>query len=194
MKPPRVVLLASGRGSNARAIWESTRKGELPAQWVACLTNRPQAGVIEIAEQAGVICTTIEKTEVLEARLIELKPDWVVLAGYMRKLSGPTIEAFRDAEGWSRIVNIHPSLLPAFRGLRAYQQAWDAGAQVAGATVHLVEAEVDSGPIVAQEAFAIDDCQSAEQVEARGVRIEHGLYPAALRRLFAGGRPRVRSS
>jgi phosphoribosylglycinamide formyltransferase-1 len=105
---------------------------------------------------------------------------FLVMAGYMRIISSELLNAFRSERGYFRVVNVHPSLLPAFPGVNAYAQAFEHGAKVAGATVHLVDDGLDSGPICAQEAFRIDDCKSAEEVEQRGLAVEHRLYPAAL--------------
>jgi phosphoribosylglycinamide formyltransferase-1 len=107
------------------------------------------------------------------------------MAGYMRVVSPELIDAFRDPRGFARVTNVHPSLLPAFPGRDAYGQAFRHGAKVSGVTVHLVDDGVDEGPICAQEAFGIGDCRSGEEVESRGLAIEHRLYPATLSWLLA---------
>jgi folate-dependent phosphoribosylglycinamide formyltransferase PurN len=106
--------------------------------------------------------------------------DFLVLAGYMRVLTDAFIESYRSPRGYARIVNVHPSILPAFPGVGSYAQAFRHGSQLAGVTVHLVEPAVDDGPICAQASFPIGDCRSAEEVEARGLRLEHVLYPETL--------------
>src|SRR6185437_4066764 len=116
---------------------------------------------------------------VLDA-LSPFAPHFLVMAGYMKVVSSKLIEAFRSERGYSRITNIHPSLLPAFPGVRSYEQAFRYGAHWTGVTVHLVEEAVDTGPICAQEAFGIAKCQSAEEVERLGLEIEHRLYPSTL--------------
>ncbi len=107
-------------------------------------------------------------------------PKFLVMAGYMRVVTPRLIEAFRSDRGYSRIVNIHPSLLPAFPGVESYAQAFHHGAKITGATVHLVEEQVDSGPICAQTAFDISACRTQAEVEQRGLSIEHRLYPETL--------------
>jgi phosphoribosylglycinamide formyltransferase-1 len=194
----RITVLASGRGSNFDAIARACAGGKIPARIEALLTDREGAGAIEVARKHAIPAEHVPASRMLE-RVLEIKPDWIVLAGYMRILPEAFIEAFRGPGPFTRILNIHPSLLPAFKGKDAYRQAWEAGVHVTGCTVHLVEYEVDAGPILAQEAFRIDDCRSAEEVEARGLEVEHRLYPATLARLgqwdFSHGRrARVRSS
>ncbi len=107
-------------------------------------------------------------------------PKFLVMAGYMRVVTPRLIEAFRSDRGYSRIVNIHPSLLPAFPGVESYAQAFHHGVKITGATVHLVEEQVDSGPICAQTAFDISACRTQAEVEQRGLSIEHRLYPETL--------------
>ena len=128
----------------------------------------------------------IRSREDYDRRLVELlrehRVDLVCLAGYMRILSSRFIEAFR-----CRILNIHPSLLPAFAGLGAQEQAWRHGAKVSGATVHLVVAGLDSGPIVLQEAVAVEDDDDAERLAARILEAEHRIYPRAVRLILDGG-------
>jgi phosphoribosylglycinamide formyltransferase-1 len=194
----RIVVLASGRGSNFSAIHQACALGRIPAQVVALLSDRKDAPALEIALRHGVLAEHVTPESLL-ARVQELSPDWVVLAGYLRILPPEFVQAFRGPGEHTRILNIHPSLLPAFKGKDAYRQAWDAGVFVTGCTVHLVEEDLDSGPIVAQAAFRIDDCESYEQVQARGLKHEHQLYVEALAQLgcwefSAERRARVRSS
>ena len=113
-------------------------------------------------------------------RLTTESPRFLVMAGYMRMVSPLLLDAYRSERGYSRIVNIHPSLLPAFPGVGGYAQAFEHGCAVAGVTVHLVDSNLDSGPICVQEAFSISDCQCAQDVEERGLKVEHRLYPSAL--------------
>lgn len=190
MTAPRIAILASGRGSNFEAIHGAVLGGGLRAEIAAVVVDRAEAPVVGLARAAGAPTLVVagEKDRarhnqaVLEA-LASLKgvaPQFLVLAGYMRILSDELIEKFRSPRGYARIVNVHPSLLPAFPGRDSYAQAFAHGAKVTGVTVHLVESEIDSGPICAQESFSIADCRSAAEVEARGLAVEHRLYPQAL--------------
>lgn len=201
-----VVVLASGRGSNFEAILRAIQRGSLSARVLALLSDQPNALALEKARQAGMKAvvvpypTSSEQAVANSAQLTkrdkhgelildECKklaqasgefPRFLILAGYMRVVSSRVIEAFRSERGYSRIVNIHPSLLPAFPGTDSYGQAYKYGCKVAGVSVHLVEEKVDAGPICAQEAFSIEDCRSVEEVEARGLRIEHRLFSETL--------------
>lgn len=184
-----IVVLASGRGSNFEAIHRAIQTGGLAAEIGAVVSDRRDAPVLQKAKAAGISALSVlpkpsEARALHERRILEairaFSPRFLVLAGYMRIVTPELIGAFRSERGYSRIVNIHPSLLPAFPGLDGYGQAFRHGAKIAGCTVHLVDTEVDSGPICAQQAFPIVDCASAEEVEKRGLKAEHELYPAAL--------------
>ncbi len=194
-----IAVLASGRGSNFDAIAGAIDSGQLDAEISLVLSDKPQAPVLEKAKARGIktVCVEAKKSGPLsvesrqlarlehdKAVLVELKraqPRFVVLAGYMRIVTSHLIEAFRSERGYSRIVNIHPSILPAFPGVSSYQQAFEYGCKTTGVTVHLVEDEVDSGPVCAQEAFTIADCKSVEEVEQRGLKIEHRLFSETLK-------------
>ncbi len=211
---PRVAVLASGRGSNFLALAEAVQRGELPIEICGVVSDREGAPVLGHARGFGIPALflgaagrTPEARLAHEQKIVEQlrrwRVRWVICAGYMRILGPHLLEAFRDARGFNRIVNIHPALLPAFPGLGAYAQAFRHGVAVAGASVHLVAAEVDDGPILSQAGFAIHDCESVAEVEARGLEVEHRLYPETLKWLCAekfrverlpGGRLRVRSS
>ncbi len=184
---PRIAVFASGRGSNLHALIDAIRQGSLQATLCAVVSDQPGAAALEKARAAGIEALGIppkndreQHEREISERLKEFSPRFIVLAGYMRIFSPWMIEQFRSERGYSRIANIHPSLLPAFPGKNAYSQAFSAGVKVTGATVHWVESAVDSGPICAQEAFSIEDCGSVEEVEARGLKLEHQLYPKAL--------------
>lgn len=194
------AVFASGRGSNFDAICRAIREERLVHDLRVLLTDQTDAGVIERAHfwqvpVEVVPVKTVPGDSLLERRqrhereiLLRLKsysPSWVVLAGYKRVLTSELIEAFRSGSGWTRLVNIHPSLLPAFPGLNSYRQAFDYGCKVAGVTVHLVEEAVDGGPICAQQSFSIEGCQTPEDVEKMGLAIEHQILPDALNWLFA---------
>ena len=172
----RLLVLASGRGSNFRAMIEAAKHGVLRAEIVALGVSKKDSGAIQIAEAHKLpVLLAPTEAEILEYLRRE-RIDAVVLAGYMKILTPSFIEALRDKDGLPRIINIHPSLLPAFPGMNSYAQAFDAGVRESGVTVHLVENEVDSGPILDQKSFRIDRLRTAEEVEARGLPIEHELY------------------
>ncbi len=190
--PVRVAVFASGRGSNFDAILAAIRAGSLNAEVVALLSDQANAPALEKARQAGIRAISVpwikgggdagrvaHEAKVLE-ELKPLAPQFLVLAGYMRIMTDRLIEAFRSERGYSRIVNVHPSLLPSFPGVSAYEQAYLHGVHTTGVTVHLVEREVDSGPICAQEAFSISACRSVAEVEKLGLQIEHRLFPNTL--------------
>ncbi|MGZ3689764.1 MAG: phosphoribosylglycinamide formyltransferase, partial [Bdellovibrionota bacterium] len=156
-----IAIFASGRGSNFDAVQSAVQRGELDAKIVALVSDQPGAPVLAKAKSAGVPTIVVPKPSgsgdtaraaheraILE-KLAPLDPHFIVLAGYMRIMTSTLIEAFRSERGHSRIVNVHPSILPAFPGVNAYEQAFRYGCKVAGVTVHLVEKEVDSGPILA---------------------------------------------
>jgi phosphoribosylglycinamide formyltransferase-1 len=194
VKKTPIAIFASGRGSNFDAISAAISAGRLDAEIRAVVSDKEEAPVLTKARERGLqaICIEPPKTGALEARRLEhekkilaeltpFAPKFLVLAGYMRIMTSHLIEAFRSERGYTRIVNVHPSLLPAFPGVDAYGQAFSYGVKTTGVSVHLVECEVDSGPICAQEAFGIADCQTQEEVEKRGLSIEHRIFPETLK-------------
>jgi phosphoribosylglycinamide formyltransferase-1 len=203
MKPTRVALFSSGRGSNFESIF--AEKANLNIEITGLICDKKEALVLEKARKLGVpILLTPKPNLQIEEVLFFLKEtqtEWVILAGYMRLISEKVIEAMRSPRGHSRVINIHPSLLPAFPGLAGYQQAFNYGCKIAGVTIHLVEKELDQGPILAQECFDISSIQSPSEIEARGLAIEHRLYPKTLNWVLKenftlevlGGRSCVRS-
>ena len=177
-------VLISGRGSNLQAIIDAINDGRLAARIAIVISNRAGAAGLERAKRAGIETAVLphgqyesradydrELASVLKARGVTL----VCLAGFMRLLGSSFLDAFPNA-----VLNIHPSLLPAFPGLDAQRQAFDHGVKVAGATVHLVTPELDSGPIVAQHAIAVSEGDTAETLAARILEVEHDLYPRAI--------------
>jgi phosphoribosylglycinamide formyltransferase 1 len=183
-----VAVLASGHGTNFEALAHASRRGELGARIAILLSDRADAPALERARKLGIesrvlSCgrhrTKIEDETPWIATLEEQRVDLVLLAGFMRRLHAPFLAAFRD-----RVLNIHPSLLPAFPGLDAIHQAWEYGARVTGCTVHIVDESLDGGPIVAQSAVEVRDDDSLESLEARVHEAEHRLYPWAVRRLL----------
>jgi phosphoribosylglycinamide formyltransferase 1 len=185
--PARVVVVLSGRGSNFAALQDAIERGELPARIVLVVSNRADAAGLELARQRGISTATVasrgrsreEFDALLEQAVSEAEPDWICLAGYMKVLSARFVSRFP-----LRILNIHPSLLPAFPGLGAQQQALAYGARVSGCTVHLVDEEVDHGPVVEQRTVEIRDTDTVEDLAARILREEHRAYASALRRLL----------
>ena len=183
----RVVVLLSGRGSNFRAIAEAG----LPVEIVAVISNRPQAAGLAWARERGLPAVALDHTEYVEREMFDTKladeierhqPDLVVLAGYMRILSPAFIARFED-----RLLNIHPSLLPAFPGLKTHERALAEGVKIHGCTVHFVTAQLDHGPIVIQAAVPVRADDTPDTLSARVLAQEHRIYPQAVR-WFAEGR------
>ena len=196
----RVAILISGRGSNMEALVQAMQQGRIAADPVVVLSNKRSAAGLETAAAAGIPTEVVRRRKGMtheehDALVIEaLEPyrvDLVCLAGYMRLLSPRMVSRFPN-----RILNIHPSLLPAFPGLDAQQQALDYGARYSGCTVHFVDEECDHGPIVLQAAVPIEPGDDAGTLSARILEQEHRIYPEAValffqRRLTVDGR-RVR--
>ena len=195
MTRKRVGVLISGRGSNMAALIEAAKTPDYPAEIALVLSNRPDAGGIATARGQSFATEIVDHTQfgkdraaferamqgVLERHRIEI----VCLAGFMRLLTPWFIERWQN-----RMLNIHPALLPSFKGLDTHARALAAGVKLHGATVHFVVPDMDSGPIVAQGALAIRDDDTEESLGARVIKLEHRLYPLALR-LLAEGRARV---
>lgn len=190
----RIVCLISGRGSNLEAVLRAAESEDwataVPARVVAVISNRADAAGLAVAAARGVPSTVIEhqrfaSREHFDARLAEAieaqSPDVVVLAGFMRVLSSDFVARFAG-----RLINIHPSLLPAFPGLATHRQALAAGVRVHGATVHFVSNEVDNGAIIAQAAIAVLPDDSEESLAARVLSREHVLLPRCVRWLCEG--------
>jgi phosphoribosylglycinamide formyltransferase-1 len=183
-------ILISGRGSNLQALIDAIATGELLASIAVVISNRADAAGLARAEQAGIPTLVMPHREyadraaydiALAAALKARGVDLVCLAGFMRLLGPAFIDEFPNA-----VLNVHPSLLPAFPGLDAQHQAFEHGVKVAGATVHLVTADLDAGPIVCQAAVPVLDADTAETRAARILEAEHRLYPDAVRRLTGG--------
>lgn len=187
-------VLISGRGSNLAALIEACRDPAFPAEIVTVISSKPDAAGLAFAREAGIATVALDHRsfadraafdDTVHRRLTEGGVELVCLAGYMRLLTTGFIERWHD-----QIINIHPSLLPAFRGLNAHAQALAAGVKISGCTVHVVRPEMDTGPIIAQAAVPVLPDDKAETLAARVLAAEHRLYPLALR-LFAEGRVRV---
>jgi phosphoribosylglycinamide formyltransferase-1 len=185
----RIGVLVSGRGSNLQALLDAARREDLGGEVAVVVSNVEGAFGLERARQAGIPAVFRDhrgqKRESYDAGIVEIlrahQVDLVCLAGFMRLLSPVFVRAFPG-----RIVNIHPALLPAFPGLDAQRQAWEHGAKVSGATVHLVDEGLDSGPIVAQEAVSVLSSDTAQTLADRILEAEHRLYPRAVRILLEG--------
>lgn len=191
MTPLNLGVLGSGRGSNLQSILDAISAGTLSARVACVIADYEDAFILERARRAGVPAYFVDaapfKTKLdgaAQERVIELLRqhgvDTVALAGFMRMVKPGLLQAFPQ-----RVINIHPSLLPAFPGLRAWQQALDYGAKVAGCTVHFVDAGMDTGPIILQNTVPVLDDDSPETLHARIQEQEHLAYPEALRRLAA---------
>jgi phosphoribosylglycinamide formyltransferase-1 len=185
----RVGVLISGRGSNLQALIDAQRAGTLGGAIAVVLSNVEGVPGLDRARAAGIpaLCcpragrTREEHDGALVALLREHGVDLVCLAGYMRLLSPVFLAAYSG-----RILNVHPSLLPAFPGPDAQRQAWEYGVKVSGATVHLVEAALDSGPILLQEAVPVGENDTVERLSARILEAEHRIYPRAVRLVLEG--------
>lgn len=190
----RLVVLISGRGSNLQAILDQAGSGELPAEIAAVISNRPGVAGLERAKRAGVPALELDHKNFadrpeFEAALIESidrhRPDLVILAGFMRVLTAGFTEHYRG-----RLLNIHPSLLPKFRGLHTHERAIAAGETEHGASIHFVTAELDGGPVIVQARVRVLPGDDADTLAARVLEQEHRLYPLAIR-WFAEGRLRL---
>ena len=189
----RLALFASGGGSNVAAILAAVAAGTLDAEPALIVTDRPGAGVLTRPETEGIPAAVVPPdadhaafAQSLLDVLARHEVDAVALAGYLRKIPDPVVQAYRH-----RILNVHPSLLPAFGGAgwygrRVHQGVLDYGCRVTGATVHLVDSDYDTGPIVLQEAVAVEPDDTAETLAARVLAAEHRLFPRALALLAAG--------
>lgn len=185
-----VVILISGRGSNMEAIVQTAKREGWNARIAAVISNRPDASGLRWAAEQGIATAVVDHKaypdrEAFDAALMQAidahAPDAVVLAGFMRILT-PGFTAHYEG----RLLNIHPSLLPAFPGLHTHQRALEAGCQLAGATVHLVTAELDHGPILAQAMVPVLAGDDAARLAARVLVLEHQMYPRALRWFLQG--------
>ena len=185
----RVAILISGRGSNMRALIEAARATDYPGEIALVIASRPDAEGLSLARSAGVATAVVDQGRFgresgdreaydveLDKALIGARIDFICLAGFMRILSANFV---RKWEG--RVVNIHPSLLPAFRGLKPQAQALAAGVRVTGCTVHYVVPELDAGPTIAQMEVPVLPGDTVETLSARILEAEHRLYPDALR-------------
>ena len=186
-----VVVLLSGTGSNLQALIDSTRTGDSPARIAAVISNRSDAYGLQRAREAGIATRTLdhkafEGREAFDSALVELidafNPKLVVLAGFMRILSADFVRHYAG-----RLLNIHPSLLPKYKGMHTHQRALDAGDSEHGCSVHFVTEELDGGPLVVQAVVPVESDDSAQTLAQRVHTQEHRIYPLAVR-WFAEGR------
>jgi len=190
----RVGILISGRGSNMMALIEAARQPVYPAQIACVLSNRPDVEGLKTAHDEGVPTRVIDHTTCasreafeseLDAALLLFGVELVACAGFMRLMTPGFVTRWHD-----RMLNIHPSLLPAFPGLDTHERVLNAGVKITGCTVHVVRPAMDDGPIVAQAAVPVHDSDTAESLAARVLQAEHRLYPHALA-LFAAGEVQI---
>lgn len=189
-EPLHVGVLVSGSGTNLQAILDAARSGAIDVDVRVVVSNRPRVQALERARGAGVPALVLshrrfDTREAFEDELVALlrrhQVDWVVLAGFMRVLTRRFLAAFPD-----RVLNIHPSLLPAFPGVDAQRQAYDHGVKISGCTVHLVDEGTDTGAIVAQAAVPVRDEDDVESLRRRILEQEHRLYPRVLQAIAEG--------
>jgi phosphoribosylglycinamide formyltransferase-1 len=190
----RVGILISGRGSNMVSLIAAAQAHDYPAEIACVLSNRPEAEGLKKAEAEGVPTRAIDHKALsgrkafeaeLDAALKSFNVDLVACAGFMRLMTPEFVERWRD-----KMVNIHPSLLPAFKGLDTHARALAAGVKLTGCTVHIVRPQMDDGPIIAQAAVPVFEADTPDTLAARVLRAEHELYPHALA-LFASGTVRI---
>ena len=193
----KLGVLLSGSGTNLQAIIDRIAEGTLDATIELVISSRPSAYGLKRAEEAGIQTMTLSKEiyadpitadEVIAAMLKKADVDYVIMAGYMRMVHVPILQAFPN-----RVVNLHPALLPSFKGAPAIQDAYDYGVKVTGVTVHFADDKYDCGPIIAQQALAVEEGWTVDELEAHIHEIEHVLYPNTIQ-LLAEGRVTVRDN
>jgi phosphoribosylglycinamide formyltransferase 1 len=190
----RVAVLISGRGSNMASLIDAAKDASYPADIALVLSNRPDAAGLTKAREAAIATAVVDHTtfkqreafeQAVQAALDQHRIDIICLAGFMRLLTPGFVKRWQG-----RLINIHPALLPAFKGLDTHERALAAGVKIHGASVHFVIPEMDSGPIIVQAAVPVRDDDTAETLAARVLAVEHRIYPRALK-LVAQGRVRV---
>lgn len=189
-QPLKIGVLLSGSGTNLQAIIDEVRDAALPVDIVKVVSSRPDAYGIERAQQAGIPVVVLNRQiyadpqaadQMIVDELRAAGAEYVAMAGYMRKLTPVVLDAFPD-----RVLNLHPALLPSFKGAHAIQDAFAAGVKVTGVTVHFANEDYDKGPIVAQEPVRIEEGMTLDELEAAIHAVEHVLYPRVLRQLAEG--------
>lgn len=194
LKPLKIGVLLSGSGTNLQAIIDAIANDGLPVDIVKVVSSRPDAYGIERAKAADIPVKVLNREiyadplaadQLIVDELRAVEAEYAVMAGYMRKVTPVVLDAFPN-----RVLNLHPALLPSFKGAHAIQDAFDAGVKVTGVTVHFANEDYDKGPIVAQEPVRVEEGATVEELEARIHEVEHKIYPAVLR-LIAEGRVSV---
>ena len=185
-----IGVLLSGSGTNLQAIIDKIDAGELDCRIVKVVSSRPDAYGIKRAEAAGIPVTVLNREvyadpiaadELIVNEMQQAGAEYIVMAGYMRMVREPLLEAFPD-----RILNLHPALLPSFKGAHAIADAFNAGVKVTGVTVHFANAEYDKGPIVAQRAVEVAEDDTLDSLEEKIHAVEHQLYPAVVQMIAEG--------
>ncbi len=189
----RIAILGSGKGSNARAILEAIKSGRLSAEVALILSDRPAAGILDVAAEYEVPSLVVDpgdgkrghiSDQALQSitdRLCAASVEWVILAGFMKIVRSPLLSKFEN-----RILNLHPSLLPRYPGLNTVKRAIEAGDKEAGCTIHLVDTGVDTGKILHQSRVPIDPGDTVESLTAKIHEAEHEAYPLVIGRMIAG--------
>ncbi|MBL4800598.1 MAG: phosphoribosylglycinamide formyltransferase [Emcibacter sp.] len=189
-----VAVLISGRGSNLQALIDACAEEGFPARIVAVIANNPGAGGLDKAKVANIPTSVVNHRDfedreafenALDAELKKYKAKFICLAGFMRLLDARFVNRWKD-----RILNIHPSLLPSFKGLHTQERALESGVRFTGCTVHIVRPEMDDGPIILQAALAVDPEDDADSLSNKVLELEHLIYPESLK-LIALGRVRI---
>ncbi|MCX5695719.1 MAG: phosphoribosylglycinamide formyltransferase [Candidatus Omnitrophica bacterium] len=190
-----IAVFASGRGTNFKAIAQAIKRGKLKVNLALLVCDNPKAAVLDKAKKLGVKACLIQREGFAQKKDFEdeiikhlknNKVELVVMAGFMRMLSPHFVAAYKN-----RIINIHPALLPSFKGSRAIKDAFDYGAKVSGVTVHFVDEAMDHGPIILQEEVALGESSTLKALEEKIHKVEHKLYPQAIK-LITQGRVKLR--
>jgi len=185
-----IAVFASGRGTNFSAIAQAVKRGDLKVNLALLVCDNPQAAVLSKAKRMKIKIALVKREdfaskndfeEEIIRSLRENKIDLVVMAGFMRMLSSDFIKAYRD-----RIINIHPALLPSFKGAQGIKDAFSHGVKITGVTVHFVDEEMDHGPIILQKEIVIRESDTLKSLEARIHKVEHSLYPQAIKLIAQG--------
>lgn len=190
----KIGVLISGSGTNLQALIDRIADGSLNAEIALVVSSRPSALGLQRAEKAGIQTLTLSKDvyadpiaadEIIAHELLSAGCEYVIMAGYMRMVREPLLAAFPN-----KVVNLHPALLPSFKGAHAIQDAFDRGVKVTGVTVHFANADYDAGPIIAQRALSVEEGWDVDTLEEHIHEIEHELYPQVVQ-LLAEGRVKV---
>ena len=182
--PLKIGVLISGGGTNLQAIIDAIESGLLNAEIVKVISSRPEAFGLKRAQKAGISTCSLTKelyrdpkmaNEVIATEFVQAGAEYIVMAGYMRKITPEVLNAFPD-----KVINLHPALLPSFKGAHAIEDAFEYGAKVTGVTVHFANEQYDKGPIIAQRAISVDEKDTLDVLEKKIHAIEHEIYPQVL--------------